>query len=122
MRVKRTAKGGCKSSECTITVEALDGNGHEYYCLLAATTDNIEEFHQHTAGGEHNLGMCWGHVDGLDSESEACSGHLGADTLRQMDAHARGHCKVSLEPGGGPGSHGVINSSDESDADSEIGS
>ena len=121
VRVKRTAKGGCKSSECTITVEALNSNGYDYHCLPAATTEDIEESHQHTAGGEHNPGMCWDHVDGLDSGSAACSEHLGADTLRQMGAQARGHYKVSLEPGGGSGSNGIINSNGP-DAGSETGS
>jgi len=110
VRAKQDYKDCCTSAECTVTVEALDGSGYDYHCLLAATTEDVEECHERTAGQAHNQSMCWDTVAGLDM----CTTHLESDTLKQMGAQAGGQYKVQLM-GGGRWPGGVIESG-ESDS------
>ena len=127
VRAKSDRGDACHSSECTLTVKELNGDGYDYHCLLIATPEDVEDIHQRTARLAASPDLCWDIVEGLDTGSAACTSHLGLNTLAEMGATPRGHYTVVADMSADPplgmaagGSGGVIES-DDSDSSSYDG-
>ena len=116
VRPKSDREDACHSSECTLTVQELNGDGYDYHCLLIATPEDVEDAHQRTARLVASPDLCWDIVEGLDAGSAACTSHLGLNTLEEMGATPRGHYTVVADISAAGGPHGVIQSSSDSDS------